>query len=428
MLKKRALGLLAVSLPALGLGLGCSDDGDDGGSGPSGPPPPVVGSGGGPVVNPGQNPGGGGKSTFDGGATPLTPEEADVIRTQQCASWATEVEIVPTMLKLVVDISSSMNEKAPGAPNRSRWDIAREALLEAVVGVGGEGLPATVSAGMLLYPNLQTQLSNMPQDPGLCVNREPMVPPAELGPSDSAQRRRIREAIEGAQLLTSTPTFDAYDIALNESLLPARFGGRKFMLLITDGEPTVQGQCWTESGGISGGVDPQPIVDMIEAAATDEDVKTFLIGVPGSEPNRRWMSQAAILGGTAPSGCSADGGPNGDAYCHFDMTTAPDFAAALREGLNTVLGVVSPCSFSFAEPPDGMMIDPDKINVLLSEDGEDTLIVRDDVDDCTEGWQLTQDEQILLCSETCDRVQANPNIRVDLTFGCKSYREPPIVE
>jgi|SRR5688572_25878051 hypothetical protein len=431
MLNKRALGLVAVSLPVLALGFGCSDDEKgDGGSGAGGPLPPVVSNGGqNPVVIPGTgNAGSGGASTFDGGATPLTPEEAEVIRTQQCASWATEVEVVPTMLQLVVDISSSMNEKAPGAPDKSRWDIARAALLEAVVGVGGEGLPATVSAGLLLYPNLQTGVSNMPQDPGLCVNRDPMVPPDELGPADSAQRQRIRQGIEGAQLLQSTPTYDAYDIALNESLLPARFGGQKFMLLITDGEPTVQGQCWTESGGINGGVDPQPIVDMIERAATDEDVKTFLIGVPGSESNRRWMSEAAILGGTAPAGCSVDGGPNGNAYCHFDMTTAPDFAAALRAGLNTVLGVVSPCSFSFAEPPNGMMIDPTKINVLLNDGEEDTLIVRDDVDDCTEGWQLTSDNKILLCSDTCERVQSNPGITVDLTFGCKSFREPPIVE
>lgn len=427
MLKKRSLGL-AVSLPVLVLGLGCSDDAkDDGGSGPGGPAPPV-GAGGAPVVIPGNNAASGGMSTFDGGATPLTPEEAEVIRNQQCASWVTEVEVVPAMLQLVVDVSSSMKEKAPGAAGKSRWDVARAALLEAIVGVGGEGLPASVSAGMLLYPNLETGVSTMPQDPGLCVNREPMVLPEELGPADSEQRRRIRTGIEGAQLLFSTPTADAYDIALNESLLPTRFSGQKFMLLITDGEPTVNGQCWTESGGVNGGVDPQPIVDMIENAANEEDVKTFLIGVPGSESNRRWMSQAAILGGTAPPGCSADGGPNGDAYCHFDMTTAPDFAAALRAGLNTVLGVVSPCSFSFAEPPDGMTIDPSKINVLLSDGREDTLIVRDDVGDCTEGWQLTADDRILLCSDTCERVQSNPGITVDLTFGCKSFREPPIVE
>ncbi len=54
--------------------------------------------------------------------------------------------------------------------------------------------------------------------------------------------------------------------------------------------------------------------------------------------------------------------------------------------------------------------------------------MRDDVDDCTEGWQLTSDNKILLCSDTCERVQANPGITVDLTFGCKSFREPPIVE
>ncbi len=73
MLNKRALNLVAVSLPVLALGFGCSDDENgDGGSGAGGPTPPVVGNGGqNPVVIPGTgNTGSGGASTFDGGATP----------------------------------------------------------------------------------------------------------------------------------------------------------------------------------------------------------------------------------------------------------------------------------------------------------------------------------------------------------------------
>jgi hypothetical protein len=168
-------------------------------------------------------------------------------------------------------------------------------------------------------------------------------------------------------------------------------------------------------------------VDEIENAATEEGVKTFLIGVPGSEPNRQWMSQAAVLGGTAPAGCSVDGGGS-NSYCHMDMTTAPDFGVALRAGLNAVVGAVSPCTFAFAEPPDGEEIDPGKINVLLNENGDDTLIVRDDLGDCGEGWQLSSNNEILLCPDTCEYVQSHPGITVDLTFGCRSYTEPPIVE
>jgi hypothetical protein len=423
---KHSFGLMAFLLCGPALSLACSEEEDGEGIAPGGPPPPN-GSGGGPVVNVG---GGGssagGGTAFDGGTIPLTPDEADVIRNDQCASWVTQGEVQPAMLQLVVDISSSMNEKAPGGSGQTRWEIARAALLEAIVGVNGAGLPASVSVGMLLYPGRQSGVSNMAQDPAMCVNVDAMVAPAELGPAGSAHRDEIRQGIATANLLPSTPTHDAYRYALEEGLVPAGFSGQKFMLLITDGAPTVSGDCMTESGEIDvDGVDPQPIVDEVESAAENHDVRTFLIGVPGSEPNRQWMSAAAVLGGTAPPGCSANGGND---YCHLDMTTAPDFARALRDGLNQVLGVVSPCTFSFAEPPPGQVIDREKINVLLSDDDGDTLVVRDDTGDCGQGWQLTANNEISLCADTCEAVQANPGTSVDVTFGCRSFREPPIVE
>jgi hypothetical protein len=432
---KHSFGLVAFSLCLGSLSSGCSSDSDEGGEPPTTgvQPPPIAfgGSGGGGTVVSfaGAGTSAGGASVFDGGTAPLTPEEAAIIRDDQCASWVTQVEVLPSMLQLVVDISSSMNQPAPGNSGQTRWDIARAALLETIVGVNGTGLPANVTVGMLLYPGLQSSISTMEQDPGMCVNIDAMVPPEELGPPGSAQRDAIREGIENANLLQSTPTHDAYRYALEEALVPARFSGSKFMLLITDGAPTVSAGCSTASGQLEGGgVESQPIVDEVQNAADNHDVRTFLIGVPGSEPNRQWMSTAAVIGGTAPPGCFVNGGPSGSDFCHMDMTTAPDFAEALRDGLNDVLGVVSPCSFSFAEPPDGQQIDPQKINVLLNDDGADTLIIRDDNGECGEGWQLTASNEILLCPDTCAAVQANPQISVDLTFGCRSFREPPIVE
>jgi hypothetical protein len=427
---KHQLGSFAIVCASFSV-LACGDDSGDGGPGGSnGLPPPFSGGtgGAGQVINisgSGNQPAGGG--AFDGGTAPLTPKEAEVIRNDTCASWMTEAEIQPAMLELVVDVSSSMNNVAPGPSGMTRWEIAREALLEAVVGVNGPGLPPSVAVGLLFYPGQMGAFSTMPQDVSNCVNTGEMVPPELLGNSGSAHRDRLQSAIEGAALVQSTPTHDAYHHALQEGLIPQRFSGQKYMLLITDGEPTVSLGCVTQDGMFTGSaVDAQPIVDEIASAAEDENIKTFLIGVPGSEANRNWMSRAARLGGTPQPDCT-DNGSNGK-YCHLDMTTAPDFSVALRNGLNQVLGVVSPCSFSFAEPPDGMEIDPNKINVLLNDGEKDTLVIRDDVDECDEGWQLIGSNEILLCPATCEQVQSDPNISVDLTFGCRSYREPPIVE
>jgi len=157
-------------------------------------------------------------------------------------------------------------------------------------------------------------------------------------------------------------------------------------------------------------------------------VKTFFIGSPGSDDsslslmrdNRIWMSEAAFVGGTAFEGCQLEG----PAFCHMDMTQATDFSAALREGLGAIAGEVSPCTYAYAAPPDGLTIDEDAINVVLEYGDESLLVVRDDVGECTEGWQLTPDGQILLCPATCSTVQLEPNITVRVAFGCESLLGP----
>jgi hypothetical protein len=75
---------------------------------------------------------------------------------------------------------------------------------------------------------------------------------------------------------------------------------------------------------------------------------------------------------------------------------------------------------------DGMTIDQNKINVIVhSGTGERSLIVRDDQGDCTQGWQLTANKEVLLCPETCQDVQIDAEASVNVTFGCTSLVVPP---
>jgi hypothetical protein len=48
-------------------------------------------------------------------------------------------------------------------------------------------------------------------------------------------------------------------------------------------------------------------------------IRTFVVGVPGSEPARTVLSSIAKQGGTAADGCDPQLG-----NCHFDMTMAKD--------------------------------------------------------------------------------------------------------
>lgn len=370
-----------------------------------------------------------GGSVFDGGTVPLTDEEADEILGGACTGWASEGEAIPSVLMLVVDVSASMGLQAPGT-NQSKWEVTRTALTDAIVGEGlGSGLPGSVAVGMLLYPNTPDDTPSTPgaKDIDLCVGTDKMIPVAPLGAPDSEHRSLIRDTLLGnVPLRYGTPTHDAYWYATNFGLLPSEAPGERFMVLITDGAPTVSRECQNENPNWTD-VDPWPIVDTVENAY-QLGVKTFFIGSPGSDDsslslmrdNRIWMSEAAFVGGTAFEGCQLEG----PAFCHMDMTQATNFSTALREGLGAIAGQVAPCTYSYADPPQGFEIDDDEINVVVEYDGQSTLVVRDDIGDCTEGWQLTSNGEIRLCPSTCSTVQLDPNITVRVAFGCESLLGP----
>lgn len=426
--------LTAAGCVLVGVSTGCGltsgdDDGNGDGNGGSSP----IGFGGATQAGGGLDPigfgggssvggalGSGAANGFDGGLLPITPEQKKLVTEAACAGFLTEGESLPSVLELVVDTSSSMRNAAPGNPGSSKWDVTRDALLEAIVGVTGSGLPPSVAVGMLFYPNIEYQVQSSPQPLQACVDTGAAVPIELLGVKGAAHRTAIGNAISQVRLAQSTPTADAYGYALENQLLPSKAIGKKFMLLITDGTPTLMKGCYNPSGRL-GDVDPTPIVEAITAAA-GEGVQTFLIGSPGSEANRTWMSRAAVIGGTATAGCNVNG-PN---YCHMDMTSEPDFAAALRAGLARVVGQITPCTFTFANPPPGQTINPNDINVIVNSSGQSSLVIRDDVGSCSQGFQLTKDNEIVLCPETCAQVKADSGASVDVVFGCGALTEVPV--
>jgi hypothetical protein len=418
MLKHLSLAVIA-SLAALGA-CSSSDEDGDGDLAAAG----TAGSAGGVSVNITGGTGGADGGTpvqgRDGGIQILTDDEVETINTASCAGWRSEPESLPSVLQLVVDTSLSMNESpdgggfggpgGPGGGGDSKWDITREALREAIA-----GLPDSIPVGLFFYPNMANEASQDPADYSACVNTDEGIPIDYL---TDPQRENIEDALDNTEPDGWTPTHGAYRHALDTFLMPTELPGQKFMVLITDGAPTLTLECTSaDDGGFGQGgptpVDADPIVDEV-SAARQVGVRTFLIGSPGSEPGRQWMSTAAIYGATAASGCEVMGEP----WCHMDMTQATDFSAALRAGLAEITGAIVSCAYDLPVPPAGKTLDPNLINLIITTSGGETQLVRpDESGDCTEGWQFI-DEQVVLCSETCDRVQNDPAGQLQLLFGC----------
>ena len=412
-------GIFVVSLAAVAVAYGCGSSDDPGSGGNTGGNAAGMGVGGG--INLGN--GGGLGASGVSGASGAGGGNVGDLRDAACAGWASEPELLPAVLFLVVDVSGSMESQAPGG-NQSKWAITRDALIQAM-----DALPASTAVGVIYYPNLAQSppQSTTPRPVTACVNTNAMVPVAQLGAAGSAHRNRIRQSLQQADTGGGTPTHDAYKYGVEQGMTPAMFPGNRYMLLITDGQPTFSLEC-LGTGQTRNPVNEQPIVDQI-AAAMQQNVRTFVIGSPGSERNdstgadaRPWLSRAARAGGTAAAGC-ADTAPN---FCHMDMTTAPNFSTALRDGLAQIVGQVARCDYALPTAPNGQRLDLNKINVISTPSGGDPSILPRSTDpNCTEGWRLDQNNNVVLCSGTCDQIKADTGAGIEVLYGCASVGGPP---
>jgi hypothetical protein len=413
MLKRSSL-VFSLGAVALAVGYGCGSSDEPGFSGNTGGGANAGGIGGAIAV--GGVSGASGNSGSAGGGNP------DALRDAACAGWASEPELLPAVLMLVVDVSGSMNSDAPGS-NQSKWEITRDALSQAM-----DALPASTAVGVIYYPNLSQSppQSQTPRPVDACVNINAMIAVDLLGAPGSGHRNAIEQSLQDADTGGGTPTHDAYRYGVQQGMVPANFPGNKFMLLITDGQPTFSLEC-LGTGQTSNPVPEQPIVDEI-TAAMGQGIRTFVIGSPGSEQNvstgadaRPWMSRAATQGGTGSAGCT-ETGPN---FCHMDMSQAPDFSAALRDGLGQIVGTIARCDYALPTAPNGQQLDLNKINVIQTQGGAESVLPRNDDPNCTDGWRLDANQHVILCPNTCDQVMADPQTQLEVLYGCSSQGPVP---
>jgi hypothetical protein len=387
------------------------------------------------TTDPGFHVGGNGSIdvNYVGGEAQLTSDQFTTIKNSSCAGWSHEGENVPAVLDFVVDTSGSMGLTSPTTGNQTKWDITHTALASAI-----DALPGSTAVGMLFFPNMSTPSNpasaNNPLTTDHCVNTKAMIPIALLGNAGSAQRAAISQELgtvtpDGTM---GTPTDDAYEYALTSGMNACALPGQRFMVLITDGQPTFLKNC-IGTGRTADPVATGPIVDAITRAwgsnSPNPAVKTFIIGSPGSEAQastgadgRGWLSQAAQVGQTPLTPTCSNSGPN---YCHFDMSQVPDFAAGFSDALSQIAGQVVSCSYSMPTPPAGQTLDPTKINVVLTTGVPEYLLIqRATSSTCTTGWYLDANSNVVLCSDTCKKAKADTKSSLDLLFGCATIGNP----
>ena len=264
-----------------------------------------------------------------------------------------------------------------------------------------------------------------------CVNVSAMVPVAALGTAGSTQRNLLSAALTNGSPRGGTPMADAYSYAVG-GIASRGFVGPQYTVLITDGQPTIQLGCMG-TGEESHPLSFQPVADSIASAFALSNVKTFIVGLPGSEhqsstmaDGRADLSAAARTGGTAPAGCN-DGGPN---YCHFDLTGVANFATGFTSALQNITKQALSCDFAIPNLASGQKLDPTKLNVIYRINGSSALadmrLVAPTDSSCPQGngWYLDPNDpanqHIMLCANTCDVVHKDAGAVLDMRDGCQT--------
>jgi hypothetical protein len=196
-----------------------------------------------------------------------------------------------------------------------------------------------------------------------------------------------------------TPTRRALEVAA-DALGP---DGDGVLVLATDGAPncgtagSAGCTCTTSTAfcgalGTIGCLDDGATIETL-TRLRERGIRTYVVGIPGTE------GYAAVLDAMATAGGTARPGPT--AYYRADD------AAALLAALGTISDREVSCRFALASPPP----DLENVNVLL--DGAPAR--RDPVD----GWVLEADgSAIELVGETCGRLRRSEISNVEFLFGC----------
>jgi hypothetical protein len=324
-----------------------------------------------------------------------------------CAAETHKGELIPANLLFVIDRSGSMNCNlptdgqstaecesfpAPKDPAKdTKWKLTRDALKLAITNLKAAG---NTSAGLDVFPNAGSDC---------LVDSDPNINVVDL---NDTQEVALHTFLDNVAPQGKTPLTGATILSyahLQQKIKQGSLPGNKFVVLLTDGFETCGG-------------DISELLQKYVPGAADWGMRTFVIGVPGSEDGRALLSQIAYLGGTAKSAnCVHDPAPANVGDCHFDMTKSQNFSQDLQAALNAISGTVLSCELDMPQPKGGL---PDYNNVKVLIGSGEIPSAQGQNCDTANGWQYNQDKtKIFLCGSACEAAK-QPTATVQIYVPC----------
>ncbi len=333
---------------------------------------------------------------------------------------------MPANLLFVLDRSGSMSCNPPDGRDESelptcqgvtqlpaettKWEATSSALASALDQLAEQG---NVSVGLTVFP----LVGGGPQD----VRLPEDGPDVPIRPLEADQRTALIDFAESVEPRGETPlanaTLSSYEL-LRQQIVGGDLRGNTFVVLMTDGTETASPSLLAE------------LVDSwVDVAHEGFAIRTFAIGVPGSEDARSTLSRIALDGGTAVADdCQASSASADEGDCHLDMTTSQSFADDLEQAFRDISrDKALACDFELPTNPSGGGVNLGQVNVTFTpSQGEGLDVPLDDSEACdagAEGWQFSEDRRrILLCGEICDSVRDDLSGQVGIVLGCPTVR------
>jgi hypothetical protein len=356
-----------------------------------------------------------GAISFGGASSGASGSGSRIEDGSACAGDVVEGARTPSIVLFVIDRSGSMtcnppplqdsarceSRPEPADPNQpSKWTVVSTAIKQAIA-----GLPSNATVGLTFFN--KDDICGVGAPAGLGTYSADVA----LRTLDAAQLDAINASIDGVKPKGETPIVAA-STAGYEVLRLATMPGSKFLVLLTDGVDT----CTVAK-------DRSDFLTQTVPRAFQLGIRSFVIGAPGSEGGRGFLSQMAYNGGTATNAsCDRANVQPTVGNCHFDMSQTMDFAAALNGALDQIAAAAVSCELN-VPTVEGGLVDATKVNVDVTSPNGVEPLYQDNSAACNagaDGWQYNADKtKIILCGNACAKYKAR-GASVSIQLGCRA--------
>jgi uncharacterized protein YegL len=352
-----------------------------------------------------------GTSTFGGdGDVPVGSDLGDA----GCATASAEARRQPVYLLFVLDGSGSMKSD-------NKWAAVVPAL-QSIFGEMKQAADPGVAAGLVVFSDTIDSTGGSGPYPSKVD-----VPVAFV---DAAHVSALDARLMGMPQ-NGTPTHAALtggygDLEGYKAAAPVQPGGKKVLVLITDGVPSDDCVSIPLLTTYSTNACVEEAAAKLKEGSPEGPVETFVIGVgnfvsssffgtTGIDPG--FLGNLAKAGGTGASACNPNETQTTTDLCYFEVDpsqaqTATALQQKFEAALNAIRGQVVSCTFPL-QSSNLAQIDPQHVNVQVNG----TTVLQD----AANGW--TYDDPaaptaILLHGAACTSAETDVSAKVQIVLGC----------